>query len=163
MKKFEEFINETLDTPYKYKWTEIPTDMDGDFYGRFKSVNNSILMNIYSSGTDDPIWIVEFGPTRSTSRSIDVGLTGKGDAFRIISTVIVMIKDAIKIMKESSSLKIEEIYFTADKYVDGDDTSQEKTGRVKLYKRLVQKYIKDIGTIKMVEEFDFVEFYIKVK
>lgn len=127
-------FNEALDSPYEYKWI-INTKEHGEAF--FKAANTKIEVYIrkhYGTGdivldndplNDDPVHEISFSEAGKHTPS-KWYLTGKGDQFRVMATVLQIITDYVN--KHLSD--IEHIGFVAN---------GTERGKVALYTRLFKK------------------------
>ena len=138
LKLFEELINEIGDAgakPYKWKW------MDGRFtsYAQFKT--DSGLTYKVNTEIDDRrnlnhgiVLEIEYGIEDKTSKSSPVNyeiVTNRGELFRVMATVVDIVKAFMKKYPE-----VEYIEFEGSKNRDGDQR------RNKLYMAYIKKHIK---------------------
>ena len=133
MIKFNQFITEAFDKPYRYDFAKEP---DGSYYGYFKASDGKVVTVSIESTTISVksqlkrTWNVEF------SRDGKQSVTGEGDAMRIFATVIKIIEDFIK--KESPEM----LMFSALKE---NEDKKEKQSREKLYSRMVKRFASKMG------------------
>ena len=159
MKSFKHYITELFDKPYKWKisWGK------GISRDTFKEKNGMIS---YEFKTDDGRacevmmhFSKDFSPKGNYIKAVaefevddDYELSGKGDAPRIMSTVMDTLKDGIKKMRP------EVITFTADKE-EGFGQTTQKTGRAKLYKAMVKRFANKLGYIQGTQDVgDMIKF-----
>jgi len=144
---FKQFITELFEKPYKWrKQGKIdvlkldPAPRMVSYYfntddGRTIAVDVS---HIRTQKTYEHKAVIEF-TDETTDFSFD--LTGKGDAMRIMSTVLDTIKDTIKTTNPDL------INFSADKQqgIPGNAFKLKATGRAKLYKTMVKRFAGKLG------------------
>lgn len=154
-------LTESLSSPYPFKWNNMPRYDDQAMVGKFKGAKENYVFKF------DPAWEegkyeIDFQTT--PMRSGGFQLTGTGDAFRVLATVMAMIEDGVKRLRENGRT-VNLIWFTAQKEEgssDPFDRHAHPTGRADLYKRMIQKYGSRIGTVEVDESEAIVEFRIKV-
>jgi len=151
MKSFNHYITELFEKPYKWTLRDKHSRADIRIIG-------SKDTRYYFKTDDGETMVVRFRISRTTSKSspgdsskdlyrtsvdffndkaFNTGrhkMTGLGDAMKIMSTVLDIIKDSIK------KMDYDEIRFSADK-AEGEET----TGRVKLYRTMVKKFANKMG------------------
>ena len=151
MKSFTQYITELFEKPYKWTLRDKHSRADIRIIG-------SKDTRYYFKTDDGETMVVRFNISRTTSKSspgdsskdlyktgvdffndkaFNTGrhkMTGLGDAMKIMSTVLDIIKDSIK------KMNYDEIHFYADK-AEGEET----TGRVKLYKKMVKRFASELG------------------
>lgn len=123
-------LAEAFDKPYKYRVTYKSNDT---FLASFET-DEGDKVDFAAVGPekyDDPddaevAWEISFDRNYSQEK------TGEGDAMRIFATVIQIIQDFIK------QIDPEQMTFSA---VKGNQRSNEKDSREKLYSRLIKKYL----------------------
>lgn len=126
----EQEITESFDRPYKLKWER---GMHGDWDAGTILDDGGHLVIMFNNEYKKS-WMVEFW------RNSDQGITNEGDALRIFATVLTAIKQFIQKKKPQS------LFFSSIKKDD------PKGSRTKLYDRLIQRYIGDLGyTIRREE------------
>ena len=97
------------------------------------------------------VWEGGFGLVRG-SGDVDWELTGEGDAYPIFAAVL----DALSQFIQSHDPR--ELEFDADK----EDSTAGQTGRVKLYKRMIDRFASRAGFTSNTEDFDsFIKFRLK--
>ena len=116
----EEDLNEALTEPSEYEWYKDTHEWQSKF-----STKSGLKVSVGMYGHRGNTWEIDFS-TNAGDGYYNLGITNKGDAFEIFSTVIAMLHDFIKQM---SPMKIT---FSASK----DDRN-----RAKLYKRMISKFI----------------------
>jgi GNAT superfamily N-acetyltransferase len=119
-------LSEALGQPYPYKWTAKTNR-------RYEAAYDKLWIGFFDSAfRDSGNWEIAF----------DVGgvegITGDGDAFKILSTVVAATREW---WSEQDAAKIRTIVFSADKY------SGEGNGRTALYRRFATQFAKDIGFV----------------
>jgi hypothetical protein len=140
----EEYITELFEKPYKWKKSgkidkskldPAPTLI---FYWFKTDDGREIEVHIHHTISEGEHWArVEF--IDETHGTMDI--TNEGDAFRIMSTVLDIIKDAIK------TTQPDVIHFSADKNqsIPGNAFKLKATGRAKLYKTMVKRFAGKVG------------------
>lgn len=117
-------FNESLNTPYPYKWF---TKTNAEGYARFTSDNDSVIhFHIYLDEAGG--YTIDFTATANGKSTFE--LTNRGDAFRVMATIIKILEEYIKKYRKGASY----FRFSADK------SSSSDNGRTNLYKRLFKKY-----------------------
>ena len=138
MKKLElkqlihEVLNEVLDSPYKYKHTFTTEEIDyedeetGETYKkdvlspvqiiRFKTDSGlEYMWYAKQNRYDDTMWEIAFGIHNETdsrgSHQLNIGVTGSGNAFRVLATVIDITNSFIEF--DEDNFEIRHIMFTA--------------------------------------------------
>ena len=163
---FKQYITELFEKPYKWTLRDKHSRADIRIIG-------SKDTRYYFKTDDGETMVVRFNISRTTSKSspgdsskdlyktgvdffndkaFNTGrhkMTGLGDAMKIMSTVLDIIKDSIK------KMDYDEIRFSASKkgYTSSDDNKFATTGRVKLYRTMVKKFANKMG-YKSKEEDD---------
>lgn len=138
MIKLKDLMFESLDSPYKYKHAFKTEEIDyddeetGETYKKTVFSPVQIIKFKTDSGIDylwyakqnkydDTIWNIAFGVETGVdyrgAHQLDIGVTGKGDAFRIFATVIDITNSFIE---QDENNEILRIMFTAK----GDNRSQ---------------------------------------
>ena len=133
-----EFITETFNSPYPVKVVQSP---ESDNYEAGVKLPDGDFMEILF--TEDPIdsrWEVEF------YRGASLGITGRGDAFRVFATMIEAIRQFIKLEKPSS------IIFSATKELEDDDVGN-KESRANLYRRMVTRFANSMGYYAVIDDY----------
>ena len=176
MKSFKQYITELFDKPYTWKSV-------GKKHSREEILNSEEMTTSYpfthryGFKTDDGrnfvveilhgMGIIDRKNTKvihksiasfaDESRDVTTGITGKGDAMRIFSTVTAILLDELK------EYKPEMMKFSGDKHdFRGDELG--KTGRVKLYKSLMNRFAKKAGYNHTVDDYgDTVDFTLTRK
>ena len=121
MKTFSNFISEAFDKPYPFK---LKKQNDRSYTTGLRLPDNSYLDIIIKNSQGQ--WEVIF------RRDDSIEVTGEGDAMRIFSTVLAATKKFIE-MEDPMYVK-----FTAAK-------TKEQQSRSSLYKRLVNRFAKQMG------------------
>lgn len=119
-------INEIKVTPYRYVINK-KEDNNGAirYYGRFKTKDESVITVLLS--------IQEKNGSLSFSRDGAYEVTNQGDQFRVLYTVMEVIKTVLPIANKAEEL--DQLEFTAD---------VDEPSRVKLYKNKVVPMISEI-------------------
>ena len=141
----EEYLNELFDKPYKFKKVNI-------------ALKDRKQATLKADSPQGEIYITLKGFPRSNNFNLDfsVGnrfeITGKGDQFRIFSTVI----QGLKMIIDKEKDEIKNVYFSADKEYE-DDTfdaafagrpaskSMTNLSRSRLYNKMVKKFASKMG------------------
>jgi hypothetical protein len=137
VKSFLQYTTEAFDKPYKWK-----VYRDGEFWQyQFKTDDGRDgMVSIDSIGMKNIIVNFDIGG--------HIGITGRGDSFRIFATVLDIIGDIIK----NHSPKM--IVFSASKESwdreEGEYVSSPS--RSKLYKKLVQRFASKAGYKSKVDD-----------
>ena len=126
-----EFLTESFDSPYPYRWDVV--------------VPNEIIEVVFKtdSGDDVVVEIERYGEERLNKwelgfyRNGEQDVTGEGDAMRIFATVIKIIQEFIQKHKPNS------ISFTAAK--KESESLDNKGSRQKLYSRMVKRFAGSMG------------------
>jgi len=163
MKSFQQYITEVFDKPYKWRGGDVTK-------GSISPTNNGVIEDYVFKTSDGGLieltashfWVeageklsfmvvkkeghavgIEFvkrkykGTTKDRST---YGMTGEGDAMRIMATVLDIIKSIIKKHEPMT------IIFTGDKTQDtADHRGREKTGRAKAYGAMVKRFAGKMG------------------
>jgi hypothetical protein len=122
-------INEAFDRPYKWD------TMSDQMYSFRTSDGRKFLVQFVSVSRDlkgSPVGVVFYDTSKSVPSAM-FSKTGEGDQFRILSTVIDVILHYVKKFEPS------EVEFEAEK-TDGQENS-----RTKLYKKMVERFIRGTG------------------
>ena len=177
MKSFKQYIAEAFENPYKWKSV-------GKKHSREEILNSEEMTTSYpfthryGFKTDDGrkfvveilhgMRIIDRKNTKlihksiasfaDESREVTTGITGKGDAMRIFSTVTAILLDELK------EYKPEMMKFSASKH-DFRGGELGKTGRIKLYKSLMNRFAKKAGYNHTVKDHggDDVDFTLTRK
>ena len=156
MLKFSEYITESFDNPYNYKWIRQPDwkNLKRDFAASFTAKSGKIIFQMMKSGRPDSgSWEVDF-----VDSNYNYKMNGGGDSFRIMATILMLIGDSIEKAQEME-LPIERVFFTADKEQD----EMGKTGRASLYSKMAKKYGTRYGTVSVRDMAHELSITIKVK
>lgn len=165
MKSFKQHITELFEKPYKWRRVGKIDVLKLDPAPRMVSYyfntddGRSISVDVGHMRTHDTYEheaVIEF-TDETTDFSFD--LTGKGDAMRIMSTILDTIKDTIKTTNPDL------ITFSADKEEESKDLkSVHRTGRAKLYKTMVKRFAGKLGyTSKDKDDGDTIVFNLTNK
>ena len=151
--RIQEIINESLNSPYRYKkeWVELDSEEynDGEYDDYYPQPGEKMApLQTAKFTTDDgtqylwyarqnryePSWFeVAFGVIKGTGfkdeTQLDITKTNTGDQYRVFATVINILDDFVGYFEDD----VMTVSFTADK-----EDGQNRTG---LYKRLVDKYM----------------------
>jgi len=153
MIRFATYLEESLNRPYKYKWTGTSgKQWKGDF---FAGNNGELHYTVNISGKGfvsderDRVWSIMFYLNDETGHNTDT--TGTGSASAIFATVIKMIEEFLKKEKPEGELN-----FVADK---GNSPGPADSSRSRLYrtlaKKLARKHGYDIETRNYDQSVDF--------
>jgi len=135
MKSFKEFLTEVFTTTYPFKKFDHDKGKIKETVYEFKTKKGQNVEVTFKKLDDERFWWVAFNVENS------YGITGKGEAFEIFSTVISTIKDFIQ--SNSPIFK-----FTAEKSNDSDT-------RDSLYSKMVKTLANDIGyDFKITTDYD---------
>lgn len=119
-------LKETFDTPYSFDWsTQNETKFSADF-----ATNDDSLVKVDFERFDDN-WLVGF------SKNGDFESTNEGDEFRILGTVLEVIREFIKMQNPK------QIYFVAEKNPNKPD--RNNSSRIKVYSSMAKKFAKSVG------------------
>jgi hypothetical protein len=134
-----EFTTESFNSAYRYDWDKQAQD---DWVGSFTTADRSeVRVQIYSDGGS-------YGYEISFDRGKNINPTGEGDAFKIFSTVLVMLRDFV------AAVKPERFYFSSLK---GECFGDAAGSRGKLYLRMCQRFAANSGyqlTHKSSDNYD---------
>tara|TARA_Y100000310_G_scaffold334194_1_gene413348 strand:+ start:20 stop:478 length:459 start_codon:yes stop_codon:yes gene_type:complete len=141
MKSFKKYITEAFDKPYKWK-----VYRDGEYWHyQFKTDDGRDGLVSIEDGWEMESLIVNF------DMDGHIGITGRGDSFRIFATVLAIIGDIIKIYSPKM------ISFSASKErwdrEEGEYVSSPS--RSKLYKKLVQRFASKAGYKSKIDANSF--------
>ena len=140
MKTFNQ-LHEAFSNPYSWKWT---SKDDERWIANFPEVKGQAEVHLIDNDL--------VGYTFEIDGSM--GVTGKGDGFRIFATAIEILVDYIR--KE----KPKQINFSAEKY---NFAAKKKTNRNRLYTRMIKKYVPKEYKLNMTNtEYDTI-FHLKRK
>ena len=130
MKSLKQYITEAFDKPYRWQLKQ-----DDEIQAKYQSVTDAgdklkvTFSKGWSRGIDNIIFTV----------AGETGITGEGDAFRIMATVLDIIKDYI-VNHEPKGMK-----FTANKEEYFGVDSKEAQSREKLYTKMIERFAKKAG------------------
>ena len=126
MISFKQYITELFEKPYR--WQLKKDDEKRVMYQAVTDTGDRLRIDFEK-------WS---GGIVNLSFSVDgsVGITGQGDAFKIMATVLDVIKDFIK------NHEPKRIKFTADKE---EGESEEWESREKLYSKMIERFAKKVG------------------
>jgi hypothetical protein len=122
-------LAEALGQPYPYKWTE---NSDRKHVAEYGELMIAFMNRPSPFGKGASMWVIAFDVDG------DEGVTGKGDAFKILSTVVAATKEW---WSKQDSAKVSTIEFSATK------GSGEGNGRTALYRRFATQFANDIGFV----------------
>jgi len=127
---FKQYITELFEKPYPWKKKK-----EDDFEAVYQSATSSkdIIKVVFSKGWLRGIDNVLFSVAGTTDT------TGGGDAFKIMSTVLDIIKDYVK------NNDPEGIKFMANKDELFGQDSKEIQSREKLYNKMIERFAKKAG------------------
>jgi hypothetical protein len=151
-------INEVFDKPYKINWTE--KDNDDRWTGEAWLADKSKLtISMAAKDSAASVWdIVFFAYDNAGGGGFDA--TGKGDEFRVFSTVVAAVKEwyaEIMAAKHGTGEPLREIRFSGDK----DDTKRNGS-RIRLYDRFAKQFAQKIGmSVFRDDQGDAVEWVLK--
>jgi len=130
MKSFNQYITELFEKPYPWKKKK-----EDDIEAVYQSATSSkdIIKVVFSKGWLRGIDNVLFSVAGTTDT------TGGGDAFKIMSTVLDIIKDYVK------NNDPEGIKFMANKDELFGQDSKEIQSREKLYNKMIERFAKKAG------------------
>lgn len=142
-------LTETGDSSYPYKQNRnSPSDLGFNFK---TDDDRNVIMIFKATDINNSIWDVAFGV------SGEMGVTGKGDQFKILSTIMKILNYFIETKKP------EEFRFTADKVKD-TSPDERNTSRSKLYKRAMEIMSKKWGySLTMDTTDNFTDLFILTK
>jgi len=123
--RYDEIFLESFNQPYDYTWVERDHRW---WFGNFKTENDDLVELIIldrQPGQPDDTWNITF------NRNKNVGVSGKGNAFQIYATIIVMVKEFIKTKNPAR------IVFSASK--------ERGTSRAVLYNQMLKRFANQIG------------------
>lgn len=134
MFSFNEFIKleESLDsTPVRWKMLPLK-NYDGGYAHYSFPLENEEIHVFFEGELDDRGVAISFGSINPNKKNINYSLTGSGQQFKVLATVMDIIKDYIK---QKNPTRLE---FTADKGISDDSDSKS---RVSVYTRMIKKYM----------------------
>ena len=169
MKSFNTYITELFEKPYSFSsFGKLPSvelfqfaySDEIDMGDREEDVAN------YKFETDDGrTFVINFNYTISpmkikckidfddTGAEDEYLLTGKGDAMRVMSTVLAAIK------KELKRSKPDYVEFSSQK-----EEKASKTGRTKLYNSMVRRFVSKMGyNLKSIVDHKYKNIFVLVK
>lgn len=152
--KFSEF-NESLDSPYSYVWHNTPATqqakgMKAMFWkGTFMTKQGLITFSMKPPDITKAVYEVDFHDKKHS-----FAMNKKGDAFKIMATILAMIKDAV----DMDDTPIDRIFFTAEKAEEDG-----ATGRASLYKKMAIKFGSKIGKVTVRDSKYEMAISIKVE
>ena len=147
MKSFKQHITEAFDKPYRWQ-----LKTDNEIQAKYQAVTDAgdklqVTFAKSVTGIDDLSFAI----------SGEVGITGGGDAFRIMATVLDVIRDYIK------NNDPEGIKFTANKERYFDKDSEDPQSREKLYTKMIERFAKKAGYKVKLDRNRFSTHYKLVK
>ncbi|NCQ52034.1 hypothetical protein GW796_09095 [archaeon] len=151
MKTFKEFITEAFDSYFPYKWIHIPSNTKTDFLGEFKTTSSLITFEMKNEYSPDEYEVSFFKLTPNEKYNQNYNMTGEGESFKVLSTVLKMIYDALQKSKKLENVNIKKITFSAEKD-QGKGDKKIKTGRASLYMRMAKKFAKNLGKLDIEDE-----------
>jgi len=157
MHSFQQYLEEVFNKTYPYKLSLVDEEWSDEadgvvpvrYEGKFKTKDGGLVVVAIVSHAelfDNPKlgWHIDF------FKNDKLDATQEGDEFMIISTVLKVIEDFIKIEKPKT------IVFEAGKSGRGQ---RNKDTRSNLYKKLVQRFSGKVGyTYKVKDESDMTTF-----
>ena len=150
MKSFKQYITELFEKPYKWTLRDkhsretVPNLGTQDVRYYFKTDDGKTMAVRFSNRMLNDKYITTVGFFDDNASGPRYKMTHTGDAMKIMSTVLDIIKDSIK------NVGYDEIHFSAGKQEGG-----EKTGRIKLYKAMVKRFASKLGyKVKNIKEQD---------
>lgn len=138
-------LTETFNSPYPVQVVKLDKKFGVPRYqANVKLPDNSDMRIIFMRDSlrpdKDSRWEAEF------YRDGSLGITGKGDAFRVFATMIEAIRQFIELEEPQS------IIFSATKELEDDDVGNEES-RTKLYKRMVTRFANSMGYDAVVDDY----------
>ena len=130
MKSFKQYITELFEKPYPWKKKK---DNDTETVYQSATKEKDRIEVIFSKGWHLGIDNIIFTVAGNSDT------TGGGDSFKIMSTVLDIIKDYIE-NNEPKGLK-----FTANKDEHFGQDTKELQSREKLYNKMVERFAKGVG------------------
>jgi hypothetical protein len=129
MKTFKQHITEAFDKPYR--WSKSQED---DTWSKYHAMTDAgdklkVVFEKWSTGIVNIVFDIDGA----------VGITGEGDAFRVMATVLDIIKDYV-VNNEPESLR-----FTANKEEYFGQSSKEIQSREKLYNKMIDRFASKAG------------------
>ena len=122
MKRFQQFLRESLNSPYRYRWNTIH---ERNWTGQFTTKDKDIVDVIFDWNGEDS-WYLLF---KITSQRYSYGNSNRFDALRVLSTIIAMLKEF------QSDVNPKSILFTGDK----------EEGKDKLYLMMAEHFKKELS------------------
>jgi len=140
MKTFTQYITELFEKPYPWKKKK-----EDDIEAVYQSATSAkdIIKVIFSKGYVTGIDNLLFSVAGNTDT------TGGGDAFKIMSTVLDIIKDYIK------NNDPEGIKFMANKDELFGQDSKEIQSREKLYNKMIERFAKKAGYVVYADKHKY--------
>ena len=132
MNNFKNFLQESLDRPYKWRWS---TKNEERWFGRFTTVHDKLFVDLTNIMGGEQ-WLLDFDIVGNKTKYAN---TGKRDSFKILSTVLAMLREFIP------EVDPERIFFTGDK----------EEGKAKLYSMMLRKFqtdLKKLGYSSLIED-----------
>ena len=152
MKSFSQYITELFEKPYKWtardKQSRDTMPIIGHDEARyyFKTDNGKTMVVRFANRVRNSKYITSIDFFDDDNSNDRFGMSGEGDAMKIMSTVLDIIKDGVK------KVDFDEIRFFADKKDFTDKYShitdrpvKVKTGRAKLYRTMVKRFAGKLG------------------
>lgn len=134
----KENISEALDAPYPYRWGR---SSNGNMLVIAKLPDRTSLEILFARST---LKNKENNVNVEFERGNSVEITGQGDAFRILATVLSAVMEYIsKYKPDVITFSAEKMLVTTDR--DYNDIILSYASRIKLYKRLAQSYGAKMG------------------
>lgn len=144
-KMYGEDINEAFDKPYKFNLTKDSGGYTATALLPDKTKLEVLILDLTNGRNyqDDYEFFIK--------RYDDRGFEGKGDAMRVVATVIEMLKKFIKTEKH-----INTIHFSVP-----IPQSKRGTSQVNIYRRLLKKYLPKSYEMEIIPRPDLMMFYLK--
>jgi hypothetical protein len=150
-------------TAQKYNWSLDTKEDSGDYiimnyiFTTDSNIKYFVLLNIGNeplSSTDDYEMTVSFGVGAKPSVKAKIGMAkpsftkvvNKGELFRVMATVIDIVKNAIEVMKEEDR-PIKYISFKPEKEKETETGFTQSNQRAKLYLAYIQKNMEHVQSI----------------
>jgi hypothetical protein len=151
-------------TSQKYSWRLDTNDNTGDYiimnyvFTTDSNVRYFVLLNIGNEplvAIDDYEMTVSFGVGAKPSIKAKAGMAkpsftkvvNKGELFRVMATVIDIVKDAIRVMKEEDR-PIRYISFKPEKEKETETGFEQTNQRLQLYLAYIKKNMEHVQSIK---------------
>jgi len=147
MKSLKQYITEAFDKPYR--WSKFQED---DTWSKYHAMTGAgdklkVVFEKWSTGIVNIVFDI----------SGAVGITGEGDAFRVMATVLDIIKDYIT-NNEPKGLR-----FTANKEKYFGQASKEIQSREKLYTKMIERFASKAGYKVKLDKTNYSTNYKLIK